>query len=63
MVGPNESVNMSIVDWIQFGGTLSSIINDPGIASTIYPIVTLYLEGLADVAAFNWFTSMVENNP
>ena len=25
--------------------------------------VTLYLEGLADVAAFNWLTSMVENIP
>ena len=25
--------------------------------------VTIYLEGLADVAAFNWLTSMVENNP
>jgi hypothetical protein len=25
--------------------------------------VTICLEGLADVAAFYWFTSMVENNP
>jgi hypothetical protein len=26
-------------------------------------IVTICLEGLADVAAFYWLTSMVENNP
>ena len=25
--------------------------------------VTIYLEGLADMAASNWLTSMVENNP
>ena len=25
--------------------------------------VTIYLEGLTDMAAFNWLTSMVENNP
>jgi hypothetical protein len=28
-----------------------------------YLTVTIYLEGLADVAAFHWLTSMVENNP
>ena len=26
-------------------------------------LVTIYLEGLADMAASNWLTSMVENNP
>ena len=25
--------------------------------------VTIYLEGLADMATSNWLTSMVENNP
>ena len=28
-----------------------------------YQIVTIYLEGLADMDASNWLTSMVENNP
>ena len=32
-------------------------------ASVISGNVTIYLEGLADMAASNWFTSMVENNP
>jgi hypothetical protein len=26
-------------------------------------LVTIYLEGLADVVAFYWLTSMVDNNP
>ena len=30
-------------------------------ACSIELSVTLYFEGLADVAAFNWLTSMVEN--
>ena len=32
-----------------------------GRSSNVY--VTIYLEGLVDVAASNWLTSMVENNP
>ena len=31
--------------------------------NNIMGVVAIYLEGLADVVAFDWITSMVENNP
>ena len=36
---------------------------EDGASNTEFGDVTICLEGLADVVAFYWLTSMVENNP
>ena len=65
------------IKWLlKYGGTTSQIryeyfLNSSKLSRngsldflhTNIDVVTIYLEGLTDMAASNWLTSMVENNP